>query len=474
VLQAAVNRQNLLRESEDLLDVHPEIMPAQPMVELLEEVWCRIMNEEAGGTSAGPFTAWEAAMLERIEQRLLRPRRVTSLLMAGCANPFLVQRLWKGARIAVFEADATLCHWVQGLVSRWLLIGQRGAVSVESRAVTFLDAMQTAPRAFDLIWFGPDFWETWADASQSELLTAMGQLSGRVEYLAVSVQPDRLEACRRMTLDAGYAVEEEWREGSEALPVTLLVRNPAVSASGAFYIENASAVFDPVVEELSREGSLDRHRTAGSHPMASPSAGDPGAAVPRVRIACAASQVIVSFHSPMRSDTEEQISKGRLIWSFHSLRGICPQLPPLTGGTVDRGNQVVLGMDSMPVLLSDLEPGEIAWERLLDEVMELAGAVFKRGYFLNSLRPGWFVWTREGLRLCVADAIAREETEDALSSIWWFFHDLAACGPRWRAWPVPPPGADLPAVIPAGVRGRISRLMECASFSEALRITPVL
>jgi hypothetical protein len=121
------------------------------------------------------------------------------------------------------------------------------------------------------------------------------------------------------------------------------------------------------------------------------------------------------------------------------------------------------------MLLSSLAPRALDWERLWNEILQLTGALFLRGYFLNGLRPGWFVQTPAGLKLCGAEALSAEETEDAISAIWWFFHDLASGARRWRAWPVPPPEADLPAEIPAALWEKLDVLLECETLADALQ-----
>ena len=473
-LQAVVNRQNLLREYEDLLDVHPHILPARPMLGLLEDVWRKVMREGSNEPEAGTFTAWESRLLDRIEKTLLDTRRVTALLLAGCANPFLVTRLWKKARVAVNEPDPVLCHWIQGLISRLLLAGEGGAVNIESKAVTFMDAIQLPPRAFDLIWFGEDFWDSWSKAEESELLTALGQLSGRVEYLAVSLRAEALASCRTLLKDAGYAVEDEWQDGEAGTPVTLLAHNAAVSAGGIFYLEVSAVTHDSVVEYLTNRPPLPEESVALPTPtvalaVASPSpASDPGYSSIRTRLACAADRVIVSFHSPARVRQDELEAAGHLGWHLHSLRGICPQIPALRSGASTQNPLVVLEIEGLPIPLMNCDPAQLVWPEVFHDVLELLSALLKRGWHLNGLRPGWFVHTPQGLRLCSLNSLAREETEDALSALWWFFHDLASGGPRWREWPVPPPEGDLPVLIPAEIRQKITTLLEGETLSDAL------
>lgn len=473
-LQAVVNRQNLLRDYEDLLDVHPEIMSAEPMLKLLEEVWRRVV---LGGDSsdAGPFTAWEAAMLGHLDRSLLAPRRTTALLLAGCANPFFATSLWRKARVAVCEPDKVICHWIQGLVSRHLLLGEGGAVSIEARAVDFMDAIRLDARAFDLIWFGLEFWDSWAKAPASELLTALGQLNGRVEFLGLSVMPDLRDEGRKVLEDSGYALEEEWRTEDPAAPVTLLVRNAASSAGGAFYLETQTAIFDPMIEALIADPKRRAPAPAVPPPKAnlsvaaSPSVRDPETLALRTRMACALDRVIVSFHSPTRDYQDELRAAAQLADCLRGLDGSCPQVPAVLNAPHSPPNPVILQCGGPVILLSSLPPRTLDWERLWDEVLQLTAALCERGLFLNGLRPGWFVQTPAGLRLCGSEALSSEETEDAISAIWWFFHDLASAGPRWRAWPAPPPVGDLPGEIPAALREKLAALLECDTLADALQ-----
>ena len=317
--------------------------------------------------------------------------------------------------------------------------------------------------------------ETWAALLQS--LTHRRTVNAGVSGYGLDqivLRAEALASCRTLLKDAGYAVEDDWQDGEAGTPVTLLAHHAAVSAGGLFYLEVSAVTHDSVVEYLTNRPPLPEESVALPTPtvalaVASPSpASDPGYSSIRTRLACAADRVIVSFHSPARVRQDELEAAGQLGWHLHSLRGICPQIPALRSGASTQNPLVVLEIEGLPIPLMNCDPAQLVWPEVFHDVLELLSALLKRGWHLNGLRPGWFVHTPQGLRLCSLNSLAREETEDALSALWWFFHDLASGGPRWREWPVPPPEGDLPVLIPAEIRQKITTLLEGETLSDAL------
>jgi hypothetical protein len=297
-----------------------------------------------------------------------------------------------------------------------------------------------------------------------------------VEFLALTVPPDLAPQGRNLLADAGYATEDEWRSDNPAEPVTLLVRNPVTSASGAFFLESQAVVCDPMIEALADEPARLRPRPVLPPPRASvsvtaaPSVRDPATLSLRTRLACCQDRVLVSFHSPVRNGEDELRAAQHLSQCLRDLEGIAPQIPRVETLPTAGPNPVVLACGGPAVLLSGLPPAGLDWGTVWNEVWHLIASLRDRAWFLRGLRPGWFVRTPDGLRLCGLEDVTREETEDTLSALWWFFHDLPAPGRRWRSGPVPPPRTVDRPDLPPDLCRKLDVVRECETLDDALTI----
>ncbi|PWU07781.1 MAG: hypothetical protein C5B47_05580 [Verrucomicrobia bacterium] len=408
------------------------------------------------------LTDWQMAAARIIERELLVPRRIGSICFLSNQNGLLGMKLSFMLRVGLIEPNrnrATLCAELKNAWSLWhanfRLLITTGSFSSAELVARYRDI-------FDALFLDYEILKAWGREWTVGYAEVLSDLEPAFPFLILLLTDKQVESHREILQHMNVELHPLYSKDrtllSEDVSTLLIARRKS-----RYILHYASEPWDMMVKDFAW------HR---SQSLKEPKSGLVNHEFPNPfhlseKILLSSEFTVRATNISMDANTMPATwASRREVSCWRKFGEQIPEIPRLfSDETSDKEWKIVLFLGKgnwtfarklqLPAILNLTRNllGLISWFR-------------QRSLFLNNIRTDTFAVDGSSIRLLSLERLSTCETEDTLSSLLWFWHDVGDPAPPLRPWPIEFFSDENLSKIPEPLQ-ELAQAASCASGLDA-------
>ncbi len=379
------------------------------------------------------LTDWQMAAARIIERELLAPKRIASLCFFSGQNALLGMKLSFMLRVGLVEPNKDRAVLFSSLKNAWTCWQAHFRLLIETGHFRSPELIARYSNVFDALFLDYEILRFWAQESASDYMEAISDLEPAFPFLILLLTENQVEshaeALRHMNVEIHPLYPKDHNALSEDVSTLLIARRRS-----RYILHYASEPWDVLVKDFAwhQAPSLKQpYLGVVTHDFPSPFH------LSEKILLTSEFAARVANISVDTNNTSAVCSTRREAGCWRKFGEQIPEIPRLISEeTTDKEWKIVLFLGkgnwafARKFQLSDV---------VLDQTRSLLGLLSwfrERSLFLNNIRTDTIAVDGSAIRLLSLERLGPQETEDAISSLLWFWHDAANPFFSLRPWPV--------------------------------------
>jgi|GEM_PF-6608021 len=378
------------------------------------------------------LTDWQMAAARIIERELLIPRRIGSLCFFSGQNALLGMKLSFMLRVGLVEPDKNRGILCTCLKNAWTARQVHFRLLIEKAHFRSPELVAKYNNVFDALFLDYEILRFWAQESAFHYMETISDLEPAFPFLILLLTENQVashvEALRHMNVEIHPLYPRDHDVLSEDVSTLLIARRRS-----RYILHYASEPWDVSVKDFSWHQAQSLKQPFSR--IVTDDFPNPFHLSEKILLTSEFTARVTNILTDT-NNVSAVVSTQREAACWRKFGEQIPEIPRLVSEeTTDRERKIILFLGkgnwtfARKLQLVDLLEQTYSLLRLLSWFR-------KRSLFLNHIRTDTIAVDGAAIRLLSLERLGSQETEDTISSLLWFWHDVANPMLSLRAWPV--------------------------------------